>query len=135
MKPSASETIAELQTPHSVASIHSQNSDTEFNYTTNWNIYRYPNMDLYMTIAKCTLKLAISVSVETIFEKFVSPMTTTHQFDPTLIVVAKTALKTSVEVLVERSFETIMRRVQHGTQSRMEGEIGGEGVDEEDGIV
>ena len=65
-------------------------------------------MDLYITIAKCTLKLAISVLVETIFEKFV---TTTHQFDPTVIVVAKTVLKTSVEVLVERSFETIMRQV------------------------
>ena len=90
-------------------------------------------MDLYITIAKCTLKLAISVSVEILFEKFVLPMTT--QFDPTLIVVAKMALKMSVEVLVERSFETIMRQVQHGTQSRIEGEMGGEGVDEEDGIV
>ena len=88
-------------------------------------------MDLYITIAKCTLKMAISVSVEMMFENFV---TTTHQFDPTVVVVTKTALKTSVEVLVERSFETIMRQVQHGTQSRIEGEMG-EGVDEEDGIV
>ena len=91
-------------------------------------------MDLYITIAKYTVKLAISVSVEILFEKFVLPVTTTHQFDPTLIVVAKMALKMSVEVLVERSFETIMRRVQHGTQSRSEGEMG-ESVDKEDRIV
>ena len=97
-------------------------------------------MDLYITITKYTVKLAISVSVEMIFEKFVLPVTTTHQFDPTLIMVAKMALKMSVEVLVERSFQTIMRQVQHGTQSRIEGMLGGdgetgEGVDEEDRIV
>ena len=95
-------------------------------------------MDLYITITKYTVKLAISVSVEIIFEKFVLPMTT--QFDPTLIMVAKMALKMLFEVLIERSFQTIMRQVQHGTQSRIEGMLGGdgemgEGVDEEDGIV
>ena len=97
-------------------------------------------MDLYITITKYTVKLAISVSVEILFEKFVLPVTTTHQFDPTLIVVAKMALKMLFEVLVERSFQTIMRQGQHATQSRIEGMLGGdgemgEGVDEADGIV
>ena len=95
-------------------------------------------MDLYITITKYTVKLAISVSVEIMFEKFLLAVTT--QFDPTLIMVAKMALNTMFEVLVERSFQTIMRQVQHGTQSRIEGMPGGdgetgEGVDEEDGIV
>ena len=82
-------------------------------------------MDLYITITKYTVKLAISVSVEIIFEKFVLPMTT--QFDPTLITVAKMAVKMLFEVLIERSFQTIMRQVQHGTQSRIEGMLGGDG--------
>ena len=95
-------------------------------------------MDLYITITKYTVKLAISVSVEIMFEKFLLAVTT--QFDPTLIMVAKMALKMLFEVLIERSFQTIMRQVQHGTQSRIEGMLGGdgemgEGVDEEDGIV
>ena len=95
-------------------------------------------MDLYITITKYTVKLAISVSVEIMFEKFLLAVTT--QFDPTLIMVAKMALNTMFEVLMERSFQTIMRQVQHGTQSRIEGMLGGdgetgEGVDEEDGIV
>ena len=95
-------------------------------------------MDLYITITKYTVKLAISVSVEMVLEKFLLAVTT--QFDPTLIMVAKMALNTMFEVLMERSFQTIMRQVQHGTQSRIEGMLGGdgemgEGVDEEDGIV
>ena len=95
-------------------------------------------MDLYITITKYTVKFVIAVSVEILFEKFVLPMTT--QFDPNLITVAKMAVKLLFEVLIERSFQTIMRPVKQGTQPRIEGMLGGdgemgEGVDEEDGIV